>query len=95
MKNECLISKVLVALGGCLLLLSMGVFVDQANAGICACVDLCTMRMPVSEGGAGCALGQCQSDLVWGLNCKDAAGISCGCVATVFPPPVANICRCL
>ena len=64
MKNSCSLGKVLLAFGICLVLLSIGAFVDQAraNCGIC-------YAMPCGPNDLdSCGLGECLGVFLhWGL----------------------------
>ncbi len=80
MKSSCFFGKVFVALGVCMLLLSMGVFVDQANAG-CSCDGTCSTT-PIHP-MYSCNHGTCNYD-----------SLMCGSACDCFPDPSATFCEC-
>ena len=68
MKSSCFLGKVLVALGICMMLLSMSVAVDQAYADCSLCIGSCS-GLPPGTYGEGCDTGTCVGWLCPG-SCK-------------------------
>lgn len=77
MKSESFISKVILALGVCMLLLSLGAFVDQANAGCGGCGGTCPTFVPHPV--FGCNSGTCDYSLICGGGCDCFASGLGGC----------------
>lgn len=79
MANSCFLGKVLLAFGICLVLLSIGAFVDQAQANCDVCLAMPCGPQPLDF----CGAGECQ-----GIFCTG----DCACQ---FPlPETPQNCRC-